>query len=181
MGGTTRNRLFRWGEYAILAYLIGAAAFAVAEYATGTQPFYVVTDNPSSMSPTLNYGDVAVLYRGGFSGITPGTVIAFHDPRGNPSVIVHRVVSVVSCGAATCLTTKGDNRQTNPVSDPWNVTQADYIGSVALVVPYLGYISPVLWGFNGYYALIPVSFVLIGFVYWDFQSKSRKRMTGGED
>jgi signal peptidase I len=162
--------------------VIGVAIFALAEFATGTQPFLVETDNPSSMSPTLNYGGVAVLYRAGFSSIGPGTLIAFHDPRGNPVIVVHRVVKVVNCGDVTCFVTKGDNNKTNPDDDPWNVTQGDYIGSVMLVVPYAGYISPALWGFGGYYALLPVSFVGIAFVLWDLDHiKSQKRKNGSAD
>ncbi|HMD78816.1 MAG TPA: signal peptidase I [Nitrososphaerales archaeon] len=165
-----------------MVVLVGLSAFGVVEYAMGTQPFYVVTDNPSSMSPTINYGDVAVLYKAGFSGVGPGAIIAFHDPRGNPTIVVHRVVKVVNCGDATCLVTKGDNSQTNPDDDPWNVTQADYVGSVILVVPYVGYISPALWGFNGYYALLPVSILGIAFVYWDVDhSRSQKSKNGSAD
>jgi signal peptidase I len=113
------------------------------------------------MSPTLNYGDVAVLYRSGFSSIAPGTVIAFHDPRGNPGVIVHRVVKVVNCGDSICLATKGDNNKTNAVPDSWYVTQQDYAGKVILVVPLLGYISPTLWGFRGGLVLLPLGLVFL--------------------
>ena len=146
-------------SYAVTILLIGVAVFALLEYATGTQPFYVVSDRPSSMSPTLNYGDVAVIYRVPFSSLGPGSIIAFHDPRGNPGVIVHRVVSVIACDGTECLVTKGDNNVTNPTTDPWNVTQSDYIGEAVLVVPYMGYISPAFWGFSGLSELLPVSLV----------------------
>lgn len=155
------RRFLRLAGYAVTIFLIGVSIFALAEYATGTQPFYVVTDNPSSMSPTLNYGDLAVIYRMPFPSIGPGSIIAFHDPRGNPGIVLHRVVAVVDCGGSTCLVTKGDNNATNPTIDPWNVTANDYIGDAVLVVPYLGYISPALWGFNGISALLPVSVVFL--------------------
>jgi len=156
---TSIKRLKRLASYAVTLFLIGVCAFAVAEYATGTQPFYVVGDYPSSMSPTLNYGDVAVIYRTPFSSLGVGSIVAFHDPRGNPGIIVHRVVAITECGGAECFVTKGDNNATNPTADPWNVTQGDYIGQAVLIVPYLGYISPALWGFNGLDALLPVSLV----------------------
>jgi len=163
------KRVKRLASYALTGFLISVCVFAIAEYATGTQPFYVVDDNPSSMSPTLNYGDVAVIYRTSFASLGVGSIIAFHDPRGNPGAIVHRVVSVVECRGTKCLVTKGDNNVTNPTTDPWNVTEDDYIGRVVLVVPHLGYISPALWGFNGMFALLPISTVgiavaLIGWV-----------------
>jgi signal peptidase I len=153
--------VLRLAEYAGTALLILLSAFAVAEYATGTQPFYVVADSPSSMSPAINYGDVAVIYRTSFSNLGPGSVIAFHDPRGNPGIIVHGVVATLSCGGAKCLATKGENNATNPTTDPWNVTQSNYVGQVILVVPYVGYMSPALWGFNGIYALLPIATVVL--------------------
>jgi len=164
MENPRRNRITRVASYAVTIFLIGVAAFALVEYATGTQPFYVVGDNPSSMSPTLNYGDVAVIYKVPFSNLSPGSIIAFHDPRGNPGIIVHRIVSVLSCAGTECLATKGDNNATNPTIDPWNVTQSDYIGETVLVVPYLGYVSPAFWGFSGLTELMPISVVGIAVV-----------------
>jgi signal peptidase I len=158
---TSVKRVLRLAEYAGTALLILVSAFAVVEYVTGTQPFYVVTDNPSSMSPAISYGDVAVIYRTSFSSLGPGSVIAFHDPRGNPGIIVHGVVATLSCAGAKCLATKGENNVTNPTTDPWNVTQSNYIGQVILVVPYVGYVSPALWGFNGVYALLPIATVVL--------------------
>ena len=155
------RRIMELAGYAVTVVLVCVAALAILEYATGTQPFYVVTDNPSSMSPTINYGGLAVIYRAPFSGLRPGTIIAFHDPRGNPGIILHRIVAVESCGGGICLTTKGDNNATNPVTDPWNVTQSDYVGEAILLVPYLGYVSPALWGFSGFSTLLPLSVVVI--------------------
>jgi signal peptidase I len=156
---TSLRHLKRLASYAVTMFLIGVCVFAVAEYSSGTQPFYVVGDYPSSMSPNLNYGDVAVIYKTPFANVGVGSVVAFHDPRGNPGIIVHRVVAVAECGGSECLVTKGDNNATNPTIDPWNVTRDYYIGQAVLTVPYLGYISPALWGFNGTTALLPVSLV----------------------
>jgi signal peptidase I len=155
------RRYLRSAEYAVTAFVIAVAVFAAVEYATGTQPFYAVGDNPSSMSPSLNYGDVAVIYKAPFSSLSPGTIIAFHDPRGNPGIIVHRVVSLVDCAGSKCLVTKGDNKATNPTTDPWNVTESEYIGQAVLVVPDAGYVSPSFWGFNGASALLPISFLIL--------------------
>ena len=154
---SVKKRLARWTSRAFTVVLIGVAVFALVEYATGTQPFYVVADSPSSMSPNVNYGDVAVIYRVPFSSVGVGTVIAFHDPRGNPGIMIHRVVSSESCPGGICLQTKGDNSATNPTQDPWNVTADDYVGEAVVVIPALGYISPSLWGFSGAAALLPVS------------------------
>ncbi len=174
------RRLGRLAEYAATGFLIAVAIFAIAEYAQGTQPFYVVTDNPSSMSPTINYGDLAVIYRVSFSSVGPGSIIAFHDPRGNPGTIVHGVVAIIDCGGNKCLVTKGDNNATNPTTDPWNVTQGDYIGEVVLVVPYLGYVSPALWGFTGLYALLPISTVALAVILISVM-QYRPKGKGGND
>jgi signal peptidase I len=177
----SRSRLLTLAGYAVTILLVGVAVFAIVEYASGTQPFYVVADNPSSMSPTLNYGGLAVIYRVPFSSIGPGSIIAFHDPRGNPGILLHRVVAVVDCGASTCLVTKGDNNATNPTTDPWNVTANDYIGEAVLLVPYLGYISPALWGFTGISALLPISVVFVAVVGISLvEHTSGRRKDGGD-
>jgi signal peptidase I len=155
------SRILKLAGYAVTILLVGVAVFAIAEYASGTQPFYVISDNPSSMSPTINYGWVVVVYKAPFSSISAGDIIAFHDPRGNPDIIIHRVVSVTECGTTTCLTTKGDNNATNPTPDPWVVTGQDYVGKVVLVIPFAGYLSPALWGFKGLSVYLPISFVVL--------------------
>ena len=180
MAKEVQRRLVRVASIGVTVFLIGVSVFAVAEYATGTQPFYVVADNPSSMSPTLNYGDLAVIYRAPISSLGPGSAIAFHDPRGDPGIIIHRVVSVSSCGGAECLVTKGDNNATNPLVDPWNVTRQDYVGKVILVLPYLGYVSPALWGFSGLSALFPVSVVGIATILVSIMKSGKDGAGDGE-
>ncbi|MDG6909331.1 MAG: signal peptidase I [Nitrososphaerota archaeon] len=158
---TTLRRLAKGASCAVTLALIAVLVFAAVEYSAGTQPFFAVDDHPSSMSPTLNHGDLAVVYRVPFTSLGVGSVIVFHDPRGDSEVVMHRVTAVGECGGEVCLSTKGDNNSTNPSPDPWNVTQQDYIGKVVLVVPYLGFLSPTLWGFDGLYALLPFSVAVI--------------------
>jgi len=161
----SRSKALKFAGYAVTMLLVGVAVFAVVEYASGTQPFYVISDNPSSMSPTINYGSLVVVYRPSFSSISAGDIIAFHDPRGNPGTIIHRVVSLEECGTSTCLTTKGDNNATNPTPDPWVVTEQDYVGKVILVVPFAGYLSPALWGFKGLSVILPIAFDVFIFTF----------------
>jgi len=79
--------------------------------------------------------------------------------------LVHRIVAIVPCdNGEQCLETKGDNNVTNPTRDPWFVTQAEYKGQVILIIPYMGYISPTLWGFKGSYVALPLVFVALLFV-----------------
>ena len=158
------RRALKYGEYAVVTGLIVLAAYVGVNYAFGVQTVYVVSDNPSSMSPTINYGDLALTYKAPFTSLQVGDIVFFHDPRGNPGIIVHRVVSVGDCGGQFCLQTKGDNNVTNPTPDPWNLTSPYYLSKVLLVVPAVGYASPAFWGFQGALILVPISFVaLIGF------------------
>lgn len=155
------RRALKYAEYAAVTALIALSAYVAVNYALGVQSMYVVSDYPSSMSPTINYGDLAITYRAPFSSLHVGNIIFFHDPRGNPGIIVHRIISVGTCGGLMCVQTKGDNQATNPTPDPWNVTSSDYLSEVVVVVPVVGYLSPALWGFSGVLVLIPLSFLLL--------------------
>ena len=52
------QKVLKRAEYVAMTALLVLAAYVGANYALGFQTVYVVTDNPSSMSPTINYGDV---------------------------------------------------------------------------------------------------------------------------
>lgn len=164
----------KYGEYAAMTALVVLSGYIAVNFALGVQTIYVVADNPSSMSPTINYGDVAVTYRAPFSSLRVGDIIFFHDPRGNPGIIVHRIVSVEACGSAICLGTKGDNQATNPTPDPWNVTASDYLSQVVFVVPLVGYLSPALWGFGGVRVVIPLSFIFVLGLFLSYGMKTQK-------
>jgi signal peptidase I len=127
----------------------------------GIQTVYVVSDNPSSMSPTINYGDVALTYKAPFSSLGVGDIIFFHDPRGNPGIIVHRIYAVENCSGQLCFMTKGDNDVTNPTPDPWTVSSSNYLSQVEVVVPGIGYLSPAFWGFGGVSVVYPLAFLAL--------------------
>ena len=135
------------------------------------------------MSPTINYGGLVVVFKTPFSQVGNNSIIVFRDPRGNPGTYIHRVVAVThDCGgsnttapSSVCFVTKGDNEKTNPTVDPWVVTQQYYLGQVILVVPYAGYVSPMLWGFKGLAALLPIAFVLFLALFFT----TARRRTGG--
>ena len=101
------------------------------------------------MSPNMNYGDAFIVYRSDFNSLKPNDVVVFKDPRGNPATVVHRIISVNLSAPEPYVITKGDNDQTNPTEDPWQLTNQYYNGKVILVIPYVGYLSPALWGLNG--------------------------------
>ncbi|MDG7007218.1 MAG: signal peptidase I [Nitrososphaerota archaeon] len=161
------RRGLKYAEYAVVTALLVLSVYVAANYAFGIQTIYVVSDNPSSMSPTINYGDLALTFRTPFSTLHVGDIAFFHDPRGNPGIIVHRIVWEGTCGGELCFRTKGDNNVTNPTPDPWNLTAPYYLSQVFLVVPFVGYLSPAFWGFRGVDVLLPYAFIgLILFFVW---------------
>ena len=180
---TAARKAFRYFEYTLTLALIVFGAYCGIEYASGSQPLVVISDNPSSMSPTINYGGLTITYRTPFQDLKVGEIIAFNDPRGIPSVIVHRIVAIVTCSnGIRCVITKGDNSITNPTNDPWNVTQSDYKSQVILIIPYAGYLSPSLWGLKGYEAALPIIFValLIAFVSWVFEQRTKNKSNSAD-
>src|SRR5487761_320900 len=166
-------------SYALTIFLLAVVAYGAFGYASGSVPYYVISDRPSSMSPTIDYGGVVVIYKVPFSGLRPGDIIVFHDPRGSSLIIVHRIVETLpNCpvSGSTCLVTKGDNNATNPSPDPWNVTQQFYVGKVMLIVPYIGYLLPSLWSSEGPLAYGPIILVVVAILLLTFIYDGRKKV-----
>ena len=172
------RRYVKYVGYAFKLLILGVMVFSVVEYVQGIQPFYTVSDNPSSMSPTINYGDAVMVYRAPFDSLQAGDIIIFNDPRGNVGATIHRIVAVEDDGSgSTYILTKGDNNVTNPVIDPWKVTQQYYLSKVLIVLPLVGYTSPALWGFSGLSAFLPITLVVVFVVLIGSLKKKREQMS----
>ncbi|KAF6243951.1 signal peptidase I [Nitrosopumilus sp. b1] len=109
----------------------------------GTQnPFYVVSSG--SMIPVLQVYDVLVVQGNEpFEEVEVGDIIVFNRPSDHDRVIVHRVASIINEDPLT-IRTKGD---ANPASIPgtdFPITEEEYIGQVAYVIPQVGYITRIL-------------------------------------
>lgn len=109
----------------------------------GTQnPFYVVASG--SMIPVLEVYDVLIVQgHVSFEDIEVGDIIVFNRPSGHDRVIVHRVASIIDDEPKT-IRTKGD---ANPASIPgtdFPITEEEYIGKVAYVIPQVGYVTQLL-------------------------------------
>ena len=109
----------------------------------GTQnPFYVVASG--SMIPVLQVYDVLIVQgHVPFDDIEVGDIIVFNRPSGHDRVIVHRVASIIDDEPKT-IRTKGD---ANPASIPgtdFPITEEEYIGKVAYVIPQIGYVTQLL-------------------------------------
>ncbi len=107
-----------------------------------SNPFYVVSSG--SMVPKLQVFDVLIVQgHDPFETVEVGDVIVFNRPSGHDRVIVHRVVSIIDDNPLT-IRTKGD---ANPASIPgtdFPITEEEYIGKVAHVIPQVGYITRIL-------------------------------------
>ena len=126
--------------------IVGVGVLAIwigLQVAFGTQnPFYVVASG--SMVPRLMVYDVLVVQgHEPFEGIKVGDIIVFNRPSDHNRVIVHRVASIIDDNPKT-IRTKGD---ANPASIPgtdFPITEKEYIGKVAYVIPQIGYVTQVL-------------------------------------
>ena len=109
----------------------------------GTEnPFYVVSSG--SMIPELQVFDVLVVQGNDpFESVDVGDVIVFNRPAGQDRVIVHRVAAIIDDDPRS-IRTKGD---ANPASIPgtdFPITEEEYIGKVAYVIPQIGYVTRIL-------------------------------------
>ena len=122
----------------------------------GTEnPFYVVSSG--SMVPKLLVFDVLVVQGNDpFESVVVGDIIVFNRPAGNDRVIVHRVVELFENEEPYSIRTKGD---ANPASIPgtdFPITEEEYIGKVAYVIPQIGYVTRILTP--------PINYIIIGII-----------------
>lgn len=121
----------------------------------GTQnPFYVVSSG--SMIPELQVFDVLVVQGNDpFESVEVGDIIVFNRPAGQDRVIVHRVAAIIDDDPLS-IRTKGD---ANPASIPgtdFPITEEEYIGKVAYVIPQIGYVTRILTP--------PINYIIIGII-----------------
>jgi signal peptidase len=130
----------------VIIVAVGVAAIWIGlQIIFGTQnPFYVVSSG--SMIPVLEVYDVLVVDgKVPFKDIQMGDIIVFNRPNGHDRVIVHRVVAILDeRDESKTVRTKGD---ANPISIPgtdYPITDEEYIGKVAFVIPQIGYVTRIL-------------------------------------
>jgi len=121
----------------------------------GTEnPFYVVSSG--SMIPELQVFDVLVVQGNDpFESVQIGDVIVFDRPSGQDRVIVHRVAAIVDEDPRT-IRTKGDANPTSIPGTDFPITEEEYIGKVAYVIPQVGYVTRVLTP--------PINYIIIAII-----------------
>ena len=122
---------------AVLVIWIGLQA------AFGTQnPFYVVASG--SMIPALQVYDIIVIQgHEPFEQIQVGDIIVFDRPSDHNRVIVHRVESILNEDPKT-VRTQGDANPSFIRGTDYPITEEEYIGKVAYIIPQVGYITQIL-------------------------------------
>ncbi len=121
----------------------------------GTEnPFYVVSSG--SMVPELQVFDVLVVQGNEpFENVQKGDIIVFHRPAGHDRVIVHRVAEIIDDDPKT-IRTKGDANPSSIPGTDFPITDEEYIGKVAYVIPQIGYITRIL--------MPPVNYIIIAII-----------------
>ena len=111
--------------------------------AFGTQnPFYVVASG--SMIPALQVYDIIVIQgHQPFEEVQVGDIIVFDRPSDHDRVIVHRVESILSEDPLT-VRTQGDANPSFIRGTDYPITEEEYIGKVAYIIPQVGYITQIL-------------------------------------
>ena len=121
----------------------------------GTEnPFYVVSSG--SMVPELQVFDVLVVQGNDpFESVKVGDVIVFNRPQGQDRVIVHRVAAIIEQDPLT-IRTKGDANPTSIPGTDFPITEEEYIGKVAYVIPQVGYVTRILTP--------PINYIIIAII-----------------
>ena len=127
----------------------------------GTEnPFYVVSSG--SMVPELQVFDVLVVQGNDpFESIKIGDIIVFNRPSGQDRVIVHRVAAITDEDPFT-IRTKGDANPTSIPGTDFPVTEEEYIGKVAYVIPQVGYVTRILTPPINYIIIAIIISIMIG-------------------
>ena len=111
--------------------------------AFGTQnPFYVVASG--SMIPVLEVYDIIIIQgHEPFEEVQVGDIIVFDRPSDHNRVIVHRVQAILDEDPKT-VRTQGDANPTWIRGTDYPITEEEYIGKVAYIIPQVGYITQIL-------------------------------------
>ena len=111
--------------------------------ASGTSnPFYVVAD--TGMNPVLQVYDIIVIQgHEPFEEVQVGDIIVFDRPSDHNRVIVHRVQAILDEDPKT-VRTQGDANPTWIRGTDYPITEEEYIGKVAYIIPQVGYITQIL-------------------------------------
>ncbi|WP_412872317.1 S26 family signal peptidase [Curtobacterium flaccumfaciens] len=132
---TRSETVLAWSVAAIAAVLLAAAVLFLS---AGGRWFVVETPSMGEAAPV---GTLVLDLPVDVATLRVGDIVSF-ETSANPDVVyTHRIVSIDPDGG---IHTRGD---VNGATDPWTLTQADVIGTPALLVPRIGWLlraAPIL-------------------------------------
>jgi signal peptidase I len=114
----------------------------------GSHELYIVTS--SSMVPTLNPGDAAVISHdefdhSAFNQLKTGDIIIFevssplNQSESDKRTVIHRIMEIESdSGGKRIISTKGDANPSSIQGVDYHITEDSYVGKVIYEAPYLG-------------------------------------------
>lgn len=114
----------------ILFAITAAISFFSAPEDNGLFGFKGYTVVSGSMEPAFSTGDFVFVHVNDVEDITKGDILTFTR---NNEIITHRAAGVTDTG----IVTQGD---ANNIQDQGEVTKANYVGELALILPYFGYV-----------------------------------------
>lgn len=118
-----------------LVILLGLAAIIVPAV-TGSTPMTVLT---KSMEPTYPPGTLVIVKPIAVEDIRIGDPITYQIRSGEPEVVTHRVISIISSSdGERRFVTQGDN---NAVPDAVAVREVQIRGKVWYAIPWIGYVN----------------------------------------
>jgi signal peptidase len=171
-GDTLLGGALQAAEWMVVALAVGAVLVAVVVPTLfGATPYVVLT---GSMSPTMPAGTLVVVKPVGESDIATGDVITFMPKENDPEVVTHRVVGVgFDAGGEAVFRTRGD---ANPVPDVDMVRGDQVVGEEWYSVPYLGYLTDVLTGWQRAVGVYLVAGALLLYALAMFVGAARDRL-----
>ncbi|MGB3885378.1 signal peptidase I [Gordonia sp. (in: high G+C Gram-positive bacteria)] len=161
-------------SYTLLAVAVALlAVLVVIPRLTGSTAYTVLT---GSMQPTYPPGTLIVVKPTPGENLAAGDVITFQPKSGDPSVVTHRIVSIVyDAKGVQKFITKGD---ANNVTDETQLVAEQIRGRLIYSVPYLGRLNSVLSGSTRSVLLFLAAGALGVYALWMWISSLRDRKNG---
>lgn len=110
-----------------------------------------------SMTPSIAPGDLVLASPSDGLGLSPGTVVVFHDPA-RPGLTTHRIATVNDDGT---YQTKGDANESN---DSTPLSPDRIVGVGKMLIPMAG--LPALWLGNGAWVAFGIWVAVIAVALW---------------
>jgi len=123
--------------------IIGIIAVSIIFGGIFVSMYHSFVVSTSGMEPELQIFDLIRYDEIPFNEIKIGDIIVYYSPSEQDKVIVHRVSAITNEDPLT-IRTKGDARPTSIPGMDFPITEEEYIGKVAYVIPQVGYVTRVL-------------------------------------